>query len=409
MLWLLLFILLKPVSSVCTFCFGDAQGCSGDATTCPWATGIAANVAAVAAGGAVVIILENLLPARYLRSFTRTVLQTLSIISSRPKAGAAFSFAGQTVNAIVDAVVGGIVTKDEAVRAVNDRLTTEENKVAPDANLVKQLERGLSIIQKATVRVASGDITDGVYLFILAKLSNITCADSGSFDLCVEISDDGARPSDHSGGSRRFSASLKRPKNVNQMFALLHQFQMVAVTAGLTNLTSIGPFLEDAVYEPVRLGVLDWPVAFELMVCYIRMVENEPGQWRLSNVVAGSGGMDAKRAEAASIARGLYAANCFRRHRGDPRDVDTPTPKDQKFFTGTLKGDNSNSPKGCTSWNLGNKHLAKYVDASTGCCIFKHACDQYVTDKGPYGQCLGDHKRADCTYDASKKCATAQK
>lgn len=413
-LWLLLFICLKPVNSVCTFCFGDASGCNGDQSTCPWFTGVAANVAAVAAGGAVMIKLESLLPARFLRVFTRPVLQTLGIVSSRPKGGAAFNFTDKSMGAIQDAVVGGIVSKDEAVREICDRLTVEESKESPNVNLCKQLERGLHVVQKATVRVASSDITEGAYLYVLATLSHTTCVEEMPFDLCVEISDETTSAPGTPGGSRRFAASLKRPKNAAQMFALLHQFQLVAVTAGLTNLTSIGPFLEDAVYEPVRLGSLEWPVAFELMICYIRMVENEPLQWRLSNVISGSGGMDAKRAEALSIARGLYPASCFRRNRGEPREVgggprSGPQNRDEKPFTGIVKGDNPESGKGCRSWNLGNAHLAKYVDAATGCCVFKHACDQYVTDKGPNGQCLRDHKRKMCDYDKSKQCTTPQK
>ena len=405
-LWLFLIHFASPITAVCTYCFGDGQGCKGNAATCPWNVGVAANVAAVGAGGAALITLEQLLPPRYLRLFTRAVLQTLGIISSKPKGGANFSFVGKTVTAIYDAVVGGLAAKDEAVRHINEQLTNEESKPEPNAALVKQLERGLNMVQKASVKVSLGDITDGVFLFVLAKLSGNTCGDVGSFDLCVEISEGEESSNAVSSGSRRFSASMKRPRTLEQMYALLHQFQMVAITTGLTNLMSVGPFLEDVVYEPVRLGVLDWPVAFELMICYLRMVENDPTQWRLSNVVASSGGMDAKRAEAARIARGLYSPSHFRRSRGEPRDVnDTNGAKDGTVYKGEVRGDNSAGNKGCTAWNLGNKHLAKNVDANTGRCRFRHACDQYVTDKGPGGQCLGNHKRGDCTYDPTKKCA----
>ena len=405
-LWLFLTYFACPITAVCTFCFGDGQGCKGDSSTCPWNVGAAANVAAVGAGGAALITLEQLLPPRYLRLFTRTVLQTLGVISSKPKGGASFSFDGKTVTAVYDAVVGGLATKDEAVRHINEQLTHEESKSSPSATRVKQLERGLTMVQKANVKVSTGDITDGVFLFVLAKLSGNTCGDAGSFDLCVEISEGEESSNAGFSGSRRFSASMKRPRTPEQMYALLHQFQMVAIATGLTNLMSIGPFLEDVVYEPVRLRVLDWPVAFELMIVYLRMVENDPTQWRLSNVVASSGGMDAKRAEAASIAHGLYPPSLFRRPRGEPRDVsDNNGAKDGKFYKGEVKGDQSSCNKGCTAWNLGNKHLAKHVDANTGICRFRHACDQYVTDKGSGGQCLGNHKRGDCTYDTTKKCS----
>ena len=411
-LWLTFFVfLITPVTSVCNVCFGDAQGCSGASDQCPWKIGMAANVAAITGAVALVIKLDNLLPPRYLRVFTRPVLQTLGIISSKPKGGASFDMTGKSGKDIYEATVGGHVPKDEAVIELTSRIEDEEAKATPGDRVIKQLERYLTMVQKATVKVTSAEISDGVYLFILAKLSSYTVGEAGSFDLCVEITDDDAS-STATSGSKKFSASLKRPQSAAQMYSLLHQFQMVSIATGVTNVMAIGPFLEDVVYEPIRLGVLEWPVAFELMICYLRMVENDPSRWRLSNVVASSGGMDAKRAEALMLARDLYPTSFFRQPRGEPRDV-TDKGKDKKtgeqFYNGTVQGDNPNSKKGCTAWNLGNRHFAKHVDAS-GCCKFVHACNQYVTDKGPGGQCLGAHKRLDsngnnvCTYDAAKKC-----
>ena len=135
-LWLFLIYFASPITAVCTYCFGDGQGCKGNAATCPWNVGVAANVAAVGAGGAALITLEQLLPPRHLRLFTRAVLQTLGIISSKPKGGANFSFDGKTVTAIYDAVVGGLATKDEAVRHINEQLTHEESKSSPSATRV---------------------------------------------------------------------------------------------------------------------------------------------------------------------------------------------------------------------------------------------------------------------------------
>ena len=74
----------------------------------------------------------------------------------------------------------------------------------------------------------------------------------------------------------------------------------------------------------------------------------------------------------------------------------------------TIRGDNKSSSKGCVSWNLGKPHQAKHVDDS-GMCRFRHACDQFVSDKGPGGQCLGSHKRKDCDYDPTKRVAKSSK
>ena len=171
--------------------------------------------------------------------------------------------------------------------------------------------------------------------------------------------------------------------------------------------------MEEVIFEPLRLGVLDWPVAFELMIVYLRMIENEPSRWNVANVVSASGGMDAKRAEALGIAKGLYPAAFFRRQRGEPRDDKKPDKPDKpgsEIFKGVVTGHNENGNKGCASWNNGTDHLTKHVDASTSKCKFRHACNQYVTDKGPGGQCLRNHRRKDgCDYDESKKCSQPHK
>ena len=179
------------------------------------------------------------------------------------------------------------------------------------------------------------------------------------------------------------------------------------VGRGLTPIMAMGPFLDEVVYEPLRVGVLEWPVAFELMIVYLRMVENEPARYSIGTVVGAAGGMDAKRAEATRVAKGMYASTCFRRTRVEPRDVDDDKDKKSKgMFKGDVKGHNETGERGCAAWNNGNAHLSKHIDPATNKCKFRHTCNQYVTDKGPGGQCLRNHRRKDgCDYDESKKCS----
>jgi hypothetical protein len=409
-LWLILFSLLDMGEAVCPMCFGQAMGCSStDAANCPWATGVAANVAAVAGAIGAAITLDKLLPPRYLRLFSRPVLQTLAIIASKPKGGASYDFTGKNYRDIFGAVVGGHVTKDEAVLHLTEQLDQAESATDKDETLINQLTRGISMVQKATAKVVSTEVTEGTFLYILAKLSTVF-SNTGSFDLCVECLDDSETTSGSS--SKRYSASLKRPNSASQMFSLVHQFQMVCVATGLTSIMAMGPFLDDVVYEPVRRQVLDWPTAFELMIVYLRTVENDPNRYNIGNVVAASAGMDAKREEALNIARGLYPASffsLFRGRRGEPRGHDDDDVKQKKEgkgeFKGDIKGHNETGERGCAAWNNGNSHLAKHIDTKTGKCKFRHACNQFVSDKGPGGQCLGNHRRKDCDYDESKKCS----
>ena len=144
-------------------------------------------------------------------------------------------------------------------------------------------------------------------------------------------------------------------------------------------------------YEPVRSGVVPWPVAFECLILYLRMIEASPGEYTLGDVVHKAGGLDSIRAQAVPIAEANFPASVlsseatfFRRFGGNPmpKGSSSPSPSGSDVFHGSVRGEAKGAAKGCISWNLGKPHLAKHVDES-GFCRFKHACDQFVTDKGP--------------------------
>ena len=45
-------------------------------------------------------------------------------------------------------------------------------------------------------------------------------------------------------------------------------------------------------------------------------------------------------------------------------------------------------------FGFGHCDLPRFPD---GTCRYKHACDKWVSDKGPAGHCFGAHPRAVCT------------
>ena len=74
--------------------------------------------------------------------------------------------------------------------------------------------------------------------------------------------------------------------------------------------------------------------------------------------------------------------------------------KDTKTFKPNGGGDDL-SKRPCADFNAGRPCKKLKPD---GTCVFAHACNQFVSDKGPNGYCLGDHARgAGCTYDDAKK------
>ena len=139
------------------------------------------------------------------------------------------------------------------------------------------------------------------------------------------------------------------------------------------------------------------------------MVECEPSVWLLGNVVTKSGGMDAKREQAKIQAKAHYPASFFRSPGGNPGVSGRDRDLGDEVFRGKVSSFNESSAKACHAWNYGKPHLAKHVE--NGKCKFFHGCSQWVSDKGPGGQCLDrNHKKGDSNGEGCtnpKKCAKA--
>ena len=137
--------------------------------------------------------------------------------------------------------------------------------------------------------------------------------------LCQECTSEGSSSSSSSSGlARTYAASLIRPRSLAQVAALLNHFILVAHATGVASPVVLIPFLDDVVWEPLRVDLISWPVAFELLLVYLHLVEGDP-RWSLSTVFHGSGGLDAKRAEAEAMAAGKYPA-CLLYTSPSPRD-----------------------------------------------------------------------------------------
>lgn len=357
------------------------------------------------------ISLTMLLPARLLRVFTSGALSALVGLYRKPREGKDFDLDAATPKSIISAVNAQYVDKQEAIMEISNRLMDLTSGDANYESLYEGLKASLEVLKcmdgngKASSQEAG---TEGALSYILARLSVITNKDShASFELNVVDSERNAAKETSSGSSSsRYSANLIRAKSLEQVCCLLNLFVLVSCSAGVTSLPLIAPFLDEVFYEPIRTGEISWPVAFEMIMLYIRMVETQPSLYNLGTVIYKTGGIDAKRKVAASIAEGAYPkALFFRILGGKPSDgKDNDANKGDKKFTGSLSGYNTSSKRGCVVHNLGGHHLAKYVE--NGKCKFFHGCDQHVTDKGTAGQCLStSHVRANCDYDAAKKCS----
>ena len=401
-LWLLL-ISLPGSFSVCISCYGLAQGCPGDGSPCPWATGVAANIAAITAAVGGALSVSKLLPPKFARLFPRAVLDGVSALVVRSKGGSAtFDVTDKSGPEIFKAASIGALSKKDAILAIHELIVATPDNEGGIAQ-AKKLESTLKALDVMELKVVDSSPSEGPLLYILFKVTGAFASStegSTSFDLCLDCSSS----DDSKAVNKTFSATLVRPTTPWHCVSILNSFSLCCNALGVATFLTCGPFFEDVFYEPVRSGVLTWPVAFECIILYLRMIEASPEVFNLGNVVHKAGGLDAIRSQATTLASSHFSPSViaagsafFRGLGGNPKPGEA-----NGLYSGNVRGDNKSSTKGCVSWNLGKPHQAKHVDES-GCCRFRHACDQFVSDKGPGGQCLGAHKRKDCDYDVTKR------
>ena len=118
---------------------------------------------------------------------------------------------------------------------------------------------------------------------------------------------------------------------------------------------------------------LSWQVAYSYFMCYLNEIDSDTtGQLNFANVYE-RGKSDTLLSKAK-----VDAAAFFRTRGGTPRLGGAVE------WTGNF---NAGSKKCCIAYNTGTDHTAAQLD-DAGNCRFKHACMQWVSDKGPAGQCL---------------------
>ena len=191
---------------------------------------------------------------------------------------------------------------------------------------------------------------------------------------------------------------------------MLHKFGMIVPALGLLSVYLVHRFLTDVAHYTRRALKKSWQVAHELLLIYFTAVETDPTRSLTLATVFNRGNQDTYLCQACTNAEAF-----FRPGGGTPRPgegglnpgggLGEISPKVAKVWD-----EKTSNPRGkvCVAWNLGRAHKAAALDDACA-CIYKHKCMQWVSDKGPGGMCLGDHRKIDCTYDADKKLSAALK
>ena len=194
--------------------------------------------------------------------------------------------------------------------------------------------------------------------------------------------------------SSTISTKLVRPKNQFQFLETISVFQTCAHALGVSNVLQTSDFFRQVVFDAIARDEIPWQQAHELVLVYFFDVDNSPSL-HISTIYA-SGAQDTRRARALVNAKQHYP-NLGRGLAGDKIPGDKPN---SQTLGPNIPGSTAADAKICTSFNLGTNHAARHVKG--GCCIFRHVCDQWVTNKGKDGRCEGDHPRKKC--DNPDKC-----
>ena len=408
------------VSAVCIKCHGMAAswGCGGDKDTCPFNTGIAANVASLAAVAVGTVTVVKLLPGYINAWFGHDSLTMISGLAKKVAPGT-YSFDDKLPHQVTQAVKVGNTTRAEAVshiHAVMERIIESFDSAEGDA--LKRLEMkqkswqgALSTIQSMTISIGSScedESLTSALLYILAVLCGRVCKKGKGTDISLEICGESEDAQEHTkkGGLR---AKLVRPTSIDQFFSVLNMWVMVCEATCVAPCLVTTAFLDQVAFKPMRENEFGWQVAFEVIVRYLVIVENSNKNFELGNVFMKSGAWDSVKTLAVNEAKFQHPKLSFRTFGGNPGmsgDEEPQKPPSPDTKIARVSGFTASSKVGCTAFNTGKPHLAKHIHWSSKTCKYNHACDRLLEEKddnGRYLHCLGDHKRDACDNPKRKQ------
>ena len=362
-------------------------GCGGT-EVCPLITDHGANIAAFEAETLDrAPQVTNLLPPRLLCIFSRSVCECLVGIASTPAGGMPVDFDDarySTPGAVVKAAYYGHCSTETAMIELMRRMD-----LTADVDVVARIKMSVDVLKTRGEMVIPAAV--GLYTFIYARITNLDIVSStvsiGS------VSGVASRPV-----RSELTSTLQRPSSESQFYEYLLYFAQAVAALGLAHFSIVCNFISDVVHKARRELHLGWEICHELFLLYMNEIQVDVTKTLNFANVFGRGKHDTLIAQAK-----VNALLFFRTRAGTAQ----PGPASSTKIEWNGKS-TSSAAKCCVSWNLGKSHPASCLDAS-GTCLHKHVCMQYVTDKGPGGQCLGKHPRTECTYPADKRCSSPTK
>ena len=402
--WLFILSRLPLGESVCIHCAGNDPNCTGDASTCVLALALVANTAVVAgtAGAAMAISMgeegKHILPLSWLQILKPAVLNTLQSLARRTPTGTPLDIPSLTIKELSAAISSGRISVEDG-RFEFIRRMSEDGVDAASLNKMEKICAALpSRSDGGRVSTPLSRLQNsGALAFVFALSSQIVHRLSNASKASLSLTDSSAS----SLSASTVSMEVKRPHSSEVFSHMLVVWQSILGATGLANSVVLGPFLVDVVYDVISLK--GWKVAFEHFLLYIQKIDSGCG-WQLATATS-LGSHDTflhKAMRAAGVTDDFTKTPLLQPPTplGKTTPGQTPpgqTPGLQQQISWNGKFNTEASARPCAAHNLGQQHNRLNKDGS---CPFNHICDQFVSDKGPGGQCRGSHSRSSCDNPA---------
>ena len=386
----------------CRTCFDQCPGCTGG-TDCPFLSRTQQNalvLAGAATATATAVSMLSLLPIKFMRVLTRSVLDCLKTVALRPAAGTPVNLTPMTHEQLATAVESGVTQVGDALREVVKRIGAATTQI--DITRLNALQGTLSSIERLGANIGSAGVAGssgellGAFTFAYAQAARVVRF--GADTTAVAGTAGSQKEDDDSVRTNLMKARILRPASMAEFAHFLTVWQMICHAAGLCNVLTLGAFINDIVFETIRDQSKSWQIAHELLLVYLEVVETSADATiNIANVFT-RGSQDTLMARAQLqmerhfTSRPEGGRGIFRGRGGDDGDGDPSTGK-SKWNGGFNTNDGC---KPCAAYNLEKEHEERCLN-SKGRCLFGHYCDHWVSDKGKNGRCEGKHPRNKCT------------
>ena len=399
------FALVAKVGAVCPHCSSNIPSCTFDSDgKCPAVGTITENaalVAGVAAASVTALKLTSVISTRFLRMFTRAHLNLVLELVRRPAPGSVFEMTPDTkLSAILHAVGAGQITLNQACVTMMGFVDDEADETKQQKLMAKY--KLLTDSEKVTTVGAAGLADTGVFTWLYGKITHFVAERGMQVKIDVDVG------SSSSSAANVLTTTIKRTKSMVDFFESLNLFIMFTVALGMCGTSTVTEFLEFVVFDTIRMRGEPWQLAHELFVLMLRRIEDSGGKITFGNSM-NEGHLGTLLEEARVSTAHYYGDAVFfrgaaqgRRGRNGNDNVDDDSVV-CKPYNGKCTP-TSSTP--CWHWNTNQPH-PKDALRPDGTCKRAHVCDQYVSNKGVGGKCMGPHSRDKC--DNPHKCSAKER